>query len=587
MYKTYTAFNCGISSRVTLNFIRIMKLTIIFLIAGLLQVKAALYAQKINLSVKSSSLETVLKEIKKQSGYNILYNPTMFQETKPVNLNIKNLSVDKALQKCFEGQPLTYIIEQQTIIVKMKTADEDAVKDVKPEPVSAIVQKGPVTGTVRDSIDILPGVTVMIKGTTIGTKTDVNGKYVLDIPNDNAVLVFSFISYVTQEIPVKGRTIVDVTLKPDNKVLSEVVVVGFGTQKRTDMVGSVTSIKTTDLKIPSSNLTTALAGRAAGLIAFQRGGEPGRDNADFFIRGVTTFGYKNNPLILIDGMELSTTDLARLQPDDIASFSILKDATSTAVYGARGANGVILVTTKQGKVGKAQIALRLENSVSASVRDIEMADPVTYMKQANEATLTRNPLGITLYSDEKIANTAAGLNPIIYPANNWKKQIFKDYTMNQRANLNVSGGGEVAKYFVSGSINKDNGMLKVDHRNNFNNNIDLKSYSLRSNITVNLTKTTEMIVRLSGNFDDYTGPLDGGAEMYRRVMRSNPVLFPQFYPIDADHAFVKHIMYGNYDQGQYTNPYADMTRGYMNYSRSLMLAQLEAKQDLSGLVKEA
>ncbi|RVT97354.1 SusC/RagA family TonB-linked outer membrane protein [Mucilaginibacter limnophilus] len=562
-----------------------MKLTIILLIAGLLQVRAAVYGQKINLSVKDNSLETVLKEIKKQSGYNILYNPTIFQVSKPVTIQINNLPVEKALQKCFEGQLLTYVIERQTIIVKMKTADKRIDESMVPETDNTVRQKGPVTGTVRDSVGILPGVTVMVKGTTIGTKTDQNGKYVIDIPDDNAVLVFSFISYVSQEVPVNGQTTIDVTLKPDTKALTEVVVVGFGTQKRTDMVGSVTSIKSSDLKIPSSNLTTALAGRAAGLIAFQRGGEPGRDNADFFIRGVTTFGYKNNPLILIDGMELSTTDLARLQPDDIASFSILKDATSTAVYGARGANGVILVTTKQGKVGKAQIAVRLENSVSTAVRDIEMADPVTYMIQANEATLTRNPLGTTLYSDEKIANTAAGVNPIIYPANNWKKQIFKDYTMNQRANLNVSGGGEVAKYFISGAINRDNGMLKVDHRNNFNNNIDLTSYSLRSNITVNLTKTTEMIVRLSGNFDDYTGPLDGGAEMYRKVMRSNPVLFPQFYPVDADHAFVKHIMYGNYDQGQYTNPYADMTKGYMNYSRSLMLAQLEAKQDLSAMVK--
>ncbi|SDE04815.1 TonB-linked outer membrane protein, SusC/RagA family [Mucilaginibacter pineti] len=577
MYKTYTAFCCGINSRIMLKFIKIMKLTIILLIATLLQVSAASYGQKVNLTVKEATLENILKEIKAQTGFNILYNPNSLKEAKLINLDLKNASVDYALQKCFEGQPVTYLIEQQTIIVKKKSA-RAVFKEIAAE-----IPKIAVTGTVRDSTGTLPGVTIKVKGTGLGTKTDANGKFVLDVPDNNAVLVFSFVSYTTQEVPVDGKTVINVTLKAADNALGEVVVVAFGTQKKTDLVGSVTSIKVSELKIPSSNLTTALAGRAAGLIAFQRSGEPGRDNADFFIRGVTTFGYKNNPLILIDGMELSTTDLARLQPDDIASFSILKDATSTAVYGARGANGVILVTTKQGKVGKAQIAFRLENSVSTSVRDIELADPVTYMKQSNEAILTRNPLGITLYSDEKIANTAAGLNPIIYPANDWKKQIFKNYTMNQRANLNVSGGGDVAKYFISGSINKDNGMLKVDHRNNFNNNIDLTSYSLRSNITVNLTKTTEMIVRLSGNFDDYTGPLDGGAEMYRKVVRSNPVLFPQYYPIDADHAFVKHIMYGNYDQGQYINPYADMTKGYMNSSRSLMLAQLEAKQDLASL----
>jgi TonB-linked SusC/RagA family outer membrane protein len=284
-------------------------------------------------------------------------------------------------------------------------------------------------------------------------------------------------------------------------------------------------------------------------------------------------------------MELTTKDLARLQPEDIASFSIMKDATSTALYGARGANGVILVTTKQGKVGKANLSFRIENSVSVPTTNIELADPVTYMRMGNEAILTRDPLGEILYSDEKIANTEAGLNPTVYPANNWKKIMFKDYTMNQRINLNVSGGGGVARYFVSGSYNKDNGIMKVDRRNNFNNNIDLKSYTLRSNVTIDVTKSTEMIVRLSGNFDDYQGPIDGGQGMYNKVMHANPVLFPAYYPVDDQYKFVKHILYGNYDVAQYINPYADMTKGYKNYSRSLMLAQLEAKQDLSFLTK--
>ncbi|MGY3052053.1 TonB-linked SusC/RagA family outer membrane protein [Pedobacter sp. UYEF25] len=445
------------------------------------------------------------------------------------------------------------------------------------------VPKITVVGTVRDSIDVIYGVSVKVKGTTIGTQTDKDGHFTLEVPDKNSVLVFSYVSFITQEIPVGGKTVINVLLKAEKNSLNEVVVVAFGTQKKSDLVGSVVSVKVSDLKIPSSNLTTALAGRIPGMIAFQRGAEPGNDNANFFIRGVTTFGYKNDPLILIDGMEVGTTELARLQTDDIASFSVMKDATSTALYGARGANGVILITTKQGAVGSAQVSFRLENSLSTSVKDIALADPITYMKQANEAVLTRNPLGEVLYSDEKIANTGQGLNPNIYPANDWRSLVFKDYTMNQRANLNVSGGGQVARYYVSGSLSKDNGLLKVDHRNNFNNNIDLTSYSLRSNVNINLTKTTEMVVRLSGNFDDYVGPIDGGAEMYRRVMRTNPVLFPAYYPLDDQHQFVKHIMFGNSDVGGhgYLNPYADLVRGYKNSSRSLMLAQLEVKQDLS------
>ncbi|MES2456468.1 MAG: TonB-dependent receptor [Bacteroidota bacterium] len=445
-----------------------------------------------------------------------------------------------------------------------------------------------ITGVILDETGLpIPSATISVEGSVPkrGATSNTQGKYSISVNSDTEVLVFSFIGYTAQKIVIGDRKVLDVNLVPDNNALEEVAVVAFGTQKKTDLVGAVTSIKVSDLKIPSSNLTTALAGRAAGIIGFQRSGEPGMDNADFFIRGVTTFGYKNSPLILIDGIELTTTDLARLQPDDISSFSILKDATSTSVYGARAANGIILVTTKQGAAGKAEISFRAENSVSGAVRNVELADPITYMKQSNEAILTRNPLGTILYSEEKIANTAAGVNPIVYPANDWRDLVFKDYTMNQRYNLNVTGGGEIAKYFVSGSLNQDNGMMKVDERNNFNSNIRLNSYSLRSNVTINLTKSTEMMVRLSGNFDDYTGPVSGGADMYQKVMRSNPVLFPQYYPVDAQHAFVKHIMYGNFENGGYINPYAELTSGYKDSSRSLMLAQLELKQNLNALAK--
>src|SRR5690606_10218799 len=206
-------------------------------------------------------------------------------------------------------------------------------------------------------------------------------------------------------------------------------------------------------------------------------------------------------------------------PDDIASFSIMKDATATALYGARGANGVIMVTTKEGREGKARISFRLENSMSAPTRDIELADPVTYMRLNNEAILTRDPLGQLLYTDDKIANTVPGSGSLLYPATDWREELFKDYAMNQRANLSVSGGGKVARYYVAGAFNQDNGVLKVDKRNNFNSNINLKTYSLRSNININITPTTELITRLSGTFDDYTGPIYSGGGFYTRVMR--------------------------------------------------------------------
>ncbi|TZF82819.1 TonB-dependent receptor [Pedobacter sp. BS3] len=549
-----------------------MKLTTVLLTIACMQVSAVAVSQKISITKNNASLESVFKDIRKQSGYLFLYNDELLEHAKPVSISVKQVSLDEALKACFVGQPFTYNLVEKTIVVTPLAKEIE--KEVRKE----------ITGTVRDSIDVLPGVSVKVKGTNLGTMTDANGKYKLAVPDD-ATLVFSMVGYATQEIPVAGKTVIDVLLKAVGKNLEEVVVVAFGKQKRSDMVGSVTSVNPSDLKVPSSNLTTALAGRAAGVIAFQRSGEPGQDNADFFIRGVTTFGYKKDPLILIDGIEVTTTDLARIQVDDITNFSILKDATATALYGSRAANGVILVTTKEGTVGKPHIAFRIENSISQPVTNVELADPVTYMKLYNEATLTRDPLAPLVYSDRKIENTMAGNNPVVYPANDWRKLMFKDRTMNQRANLSVSGGGNVARYYVSGSFNKDNGLMKVDHRNNFNNNIDLKSYTLRSNVNINLSKLTQMTVRLSGNFDDYQGPIDGGEAMYKKVMRSNPVLFPAYYPVDAQHATVSHIMFGNYDDGSYINPYADMTKGYKEYSRSLMLAQLELNQDLKFITK--
>ena len=311
----------------------VMKLTLfITIIVGCMQVSASTYAQKITLSAKDTPLENILKELKKQSGYLFWYENQLLESSSNVDIDIKNASLEEALKEAFTNQPLTYSIINKTVVIESRKA-----------PLQREIR-----GTVTDSLGVLPGVSINVKGQqNIGTTTDQNGKYLLDVPNEDVILVYSMVGFESQEVPVKGKTVVNVVLKESKVGLDEIVVVAFGQQKKTEVVGSVTSIKPSDLKVPSSNLTTALAGRAAGIIAYQRSGEPGEDNADFFIRGVTTFGYKKDPLILIDGVELTTTDLARLQPDDIAAFTIMKDATSTALYGARGANGVILVTTKE------------------------------------------------------------------------------------------------------------------------------------------------------------------------------------------------------------------------------------------------
>ncbi|MCF3108209.1 TonB-dependent receptor [Niabella sp. CC-SYL272] len=442
-----------------------------------------------------------------------------------------------------------------------------------------------VEGRVVAAGDELPlqGATIELKGTESRAVSGADGTFVLELPARGGTLVVSFVGYKTIESSVSKAGALKIALEPSEASTdNEVVVVAHGTQRKKEIVGSVTSINPAELKIPASNLTNALAGKLAGIIAFQRSGEPGADNADFFIRGVSTFGesYRSSPLILIDNIQVTTTDLARLQVDDIASFSILKDATAAALYGSKGANGVILITTKQGKESKVNVSLRVENSRSQSTRNVELADPITYMELANEAVLTRNPLGGLLYPKNKIENTQKGIDPVVYPVTDWQKMLLKNAANNQRFNLNLSGGGKVARYYVSGGLNIDNGILKVDQRTNFNSNSKLMSYSLRSNVNISLTQTTEMVVRLSGAFDDYKGPLAGGADIFGQIMRSNPVMFPAYYEPTEETKYVKHIMFGNAGNAQYNNPYAMLQKGYKSSNRFALNAQIGVNQKL-------
>jgi TonB-linked SusC/RagA family outer membrane protein len=474
-------------------------------------------------------------------------------------------------------------------------------------------EKKTVTGKVTDSAGIaIPGVIVAtVTGPKGGTQTDNNGRFILDV-NLGVELRFSFVGYVEKRITVTANTTaLNIKLAENAVQADEVVITALGQKQRKEaIVGSVTSVKPGALKVPASNLTTAFAGRIAGVIAFQPSGQPGQDNANFFIRGVTTFGYRRDPLILIDNVEMTSSDLARLQVDDIESFSVLKDASATALYGARGGNGVILVKTKEGKPGKAQISVRMEGSTSSPISPLQIADPVTYMKLYNEALSTRNSPGAP-YTPNKILNTQAtlagapGSNPYVYPAVNWMDMLFKKNTSTQRANLNISGGGGVARYYVAGSYSNDNGILKTDIRNNNNNNVRFKNYQLRSNVNIDLTSTTELIVRLSGNFNEYVGPMTNdpsfATDLYNIATHTSPVDFPAYYEPDNANARVQHILFGNNTEAtvlpdgstpptsstdvKNINPYAALLRGNRRFSESRMLAQLEVNQKLNFLTK--
>lgn len=450
-----------------------------------------------------------------------------------------------------------------------------------------------LTGRVVDPDGFsLVGVTITIKGTTKGVTTDSEGKYELDV-NAEDIVVYSYIGYKTQEILAKEADRFAVVLQPESQEIENVVVVAFGTQKKESVVASVSTVDPGKLRIPASNLTSAFAGQLAGVIAYQRSGEPGLDDAEFFIRGVTSFGAgKKDPLILIDGIEMSSSDLARLNVDDIGSFSVMKDASAAALYGARGANGVILVTTKRGVEESVRLSVRAEISTSMNTSLVELADPVTYMKLHNEAVRTRwGAEKMMPYSTAKILNTQLKKNPVLYPSVDWYDYMMKDFTINQRYSMNITGGGKAVQYYLSANFLRDQGILKEDSRNNFDNNIKLNRFQLRSNVDIKLTRRTKAVIRFYGTFDERTGPKKEGSEMFSAARNATSVMFLPFYEPDEEHSHTTHTLFGNQTQDGklvYTNPYAEMVSGFKKSSSSMMTSQVELthtfENALEGLV---
>lgn len=436
----------------------------------------------------------------------------------------------------------------------------------------------------KDGFPIV-GTTVYVKtNLSKGVVTDAEGRYNITV-NANDILVFSFIGYKTIEKVAGDIDKLAIVLEEDSQKLEDVVVVAFGKQKKGNVVSAITTISPSELRVPSSNLTTALAGRMAGIIAYQRSGEPGLDNAEFFIRGITSFSAagKVNPLILIDGIEMNSSDLSRLNVDDIASFSIMKDANSAALYGARGANGVILVTTKEGSVDKISISVRAESSSSYNSKLVDLADPVTYMKLHNEGVRTRNAMVPLPYTSNKIRQTALGTDPVRYPSVDWYDYLIKDKASNKRVNMNITGGGKAVQYYLAANYQNDTGILKESSENFFNNNINIDHLQVRSNVTIKFNPTTTGVIRAYGSFDDQTGPKQGGASVFNMARNATPVQFLPYYPKDEANEFTNHILFGMGDElGSYTNPLAQVVSGYQESATSMMLLQMEFEHKFTG-----
>ena len=449
------------------------------------------------------------------------------------------------------------------------------------------VGKRTLIGTVLDATtgDPLIGVNVKVKGTGDGTITDLDGKFSIKVTSDTE-LEFSYIGYKEQTLIVGDLGVMTVKMESDNEMLDEVVVIGAGTQRKVSVTGSIATVKGATLKLPSSSLTSSLAGKLSGIVAVTNSGEPG-STSDFYIRGINTFGGRSTPLILLDGVEISSNDLNRIPAESIESFSLLKDASATAIYGNRGANGVMLVTTKRGTENtKATVNVSLEASYFHPMNRVEFADGATYMRTYNEAAQARSSAQITSpkYTEEQIMNTANGLNPYVYPDVDWYDLIFREGNFNQRANVNVQGGGSRVTYYMALQANHDTGLLDAPDYY-YNPNIDNWEYNFQNNISYKLTNTTTVDLRMMAQIGNKKGPNYSTSDLYKIVMQTNPVAFPAYFPAEGDD---EHIRFGNAEikSGVYgQNPYAYMMSSFKEANYNTLNTSLNITQDLSFITK--
>lgn len=446
---------------------------------------------------------------------------------------------------------------------------------------TAQAQEKSVKGRISDEKgDMLVGIAVQEKGTSNGVITNDLGEYTLNLTTENPVLLVTSLGYVSQEIPIGKRRVIDVILAEDVSELDEIVVVGYGTQRKISVVGSQATMELADIKMPTANLSSAIQGRLAGVVAVQRSGEPGHDGSDIWIRGISTLaGQSSNPLVLVDGVE---RDFNNIDPEDIESFSVLKDASATAVYGVRGANGVIIIKTKPGKVGKPQFNVDYYESLVTMTKRPELADAYTYMAAANEAYMDTN--GGLLYTPQYIDATkkAHGLmandnpkmyNEYLYPAVDWMNEIFNKFGRNRRVNASVRGGVPNATYYVSLTYYNERGLTRTANMENYDANMRYDRYNYTANLNLRPTKTTTIDLGFSGYLSSGNYPQQSTAALFGAAMAINPVYLPLMMPDNS--------ISGISSNGDLRNPYADLIRrGYTNEVRNKLNSNIRITQDL-------
>lgn len=529
--------------------------------------------KKITLSVDHAELKSVLGQISRQVDVKFVYSAQKIPCRQRVSVFVENEKLGDVLTRMLQPHAITYEVAGSKIVLRKLMSMEN--EETGTANASQAVNQNEVFREIKGKVTDeggkpLAAVSVTVKGTNKGTSSDANGNFTIDA-NTGDVLEFSIVGYKAITFTIADNSPVTIALQQDVAGLSDVVVVGYGTQKKLNSVGAQASVKPVELKLPVGDISTSLSGRISGLIAINRTGAPGADPAALYIRGISSYG-SNGPLLVVDGVP--DRNIQFLDPEDVESITILKDATTTAVYGTRGANGVILIETKKGKAGKPSINVEFNRAVTQYTELPEFVDGPTFMKLYNTGLEQR---GLPKrYSEDQIALHASGIDPELYPNTNWFKTVFNDYGSNMRFNLNANGGSENANYYISVGYFNEVGLYKRDKSQSYNSTLKYERFNFTNNSRVNLTKTTKLELGLAGYISLYNQPGGGVDGIFDAAVFSPPHILPPRYSN------------GQWPQNPGTprNPYMQLVgTGYSNSTRLNITSNIRGTQELDMLVK--
>lgn len=511
---------------------------------------------------ENTTVKDILDYIEKHSKYIFIYSEVVQKNlNNKVSISVSNKKIDAILNELFSKTGLNYKMSGRQITISV------------PEQAPAIKQvKGfKVVGNVTDEKgEPLIGVSIFMKtDSTVNAITDMNGAYSIAVPDKYAELSFRYIGFVPKNEKVDNRRVLNVIMVEDVGQLDEVVVVAYGAQKKESVVGSITTIEPAKLNVSTSrSLSNNLAGTVTGVIGVQRSGEPGYDNSSFWIRGISTFqDVGKDPLVLVDGIERS---LDNIDVEEIESFSVLKDAAASAVYGVRGANGVILINTKRGHVGKPRVVVKSEFAFTQPIKLPNYIGAADYMQLLDDVLVDTGQS--PMYAD-RIAKTRAGYDPDLYPDVNWIDAISRDHAANQRVTVDVSGGSENLRYSFVAAVYNERGILTRDKSLDWDPTIKLQRYNVRSNVDLKLSPTTQVRFNIGGYLQDRNSSPESTDQIFSRAFRFTPFMFPTRYSSGEIPAWQ--------EEG---NPWAMATqRGFARSSASKIETLFSLEQDLKFL----